>query len=108
MTAKPTEALDYKTLRRVVGALGVALPVIVAVWGFLLVGRLELQSSISDYYGLRTRDVLVGILFTIAWFFYPYSPHKGDPDDVARHWACDFSLGVAVVHSKGRDWGPGL
>ena len=108
MTAKPTGFLDYKTLRRVVGTLGVALPVIVAVWGFLLVGRLELQSSISDYYGLRTRDVLVGTLFTIAWFFYAYSPYKGDPDDVAGNWACVFALGVALFPSNGTGWDPVL
>lgn len=88
------------------GGLGVALPVVVAVWGFLLLGRLEIQSSISDYYSLRTRDAFVGILFTIAWFFYAYSPYKGDPDDVAGNWACAFALGVAIFPNSGTGWDP--
>ena len=54
----------YQTLRRIVGVLGVGLPFVVVIWGFALLGGLEFQSSISDYYHLRTRDAFVGSLLT--------------------------------------------
>jgi hypothetical protein len=65
--------VSYRTLRRVVGVLGVALPVVLAVWGWLLLDGPHLERSISDYCALHTRDALVGILFTIGWFLFTQS-----------------------------------
>lgn len=95
--------VSYLTLRRVVGVLGVALPVVLAVWGFLLVGGIELQSSISHYYGLRTRDAFVGILFAIAWFLFTYRGHERK-DDLAGNVACVLALGVAIFPNTGAEW----
>ena len=100
-SSKGDEVLDYRTLRQVVGALGWLLPIVLALWGFLLCGRIELQSSISAYYDLRTRDVLVGTLFAIAWFLYAYRPYEADPDPVAGKCACFFALGVALFPESG-------
>ncbi len=55
--------VSYLTLRRVVGVLGVALPLALALEGFAVCHCLGVQPSISDYYSLRTRDVLVGTPF---------------------------------------------
>ena len=63
------------TLRRVV-VLGVALPVVLALWGFALCRCMEIQPSISDYYGLRTRDAFVGILFVVGWFLFAYRGYE--------------------------------
>ena len=93
----------YLTLRRVVGILGIALPVLVASWGFVLCGCMEFQNSISDYYGLRTRDVFVGVLFVIAWFLFTYRGYERK-DDVAGDLACLFALGVALFSNSGGDW----
>ncbi len=90
--------VSYLTLRRVVGVLGVSLPVIVALWGLVLCGCLE--PSISDYYALRTRDAFVGILFTIAWFLYAYRGYDRR-DDIAGNLACLFALGVALFPNSG-------
>ena len=92
--------VSYLTLRRVVGVLGVALPVVVAVWGLVLSG--ELQPSISDYYSLRTRDAFVGILFTIGWFLFTYRGYERE-DDIAGDLACLFALGVALFPNSGTD-----
>ena len=62
----------YRTLRRIVGLLGVLLPVLLAIGNPLLGARLELQSSISEYYGTAMRDVLVGFLFAIGLFLFSY------------------------------------
>lgn len=93
-----TELVSYRTLRRVVGLLGMALPVVVAVWGWNLVHAF--QPSISDYYSLRTRDAFVGILFAIAWFLFTYRGY--DPiDRRAGEAACACALGVAFFPNSG-------
>ncbi len=53
---------SHLLLRRVMGILAVALPIVLAVWGFAICECIEIQNSISDYYHLRTRDVFVGVL----------------------------------------------
>jgi hypothetical protein len=73
----------------------VALPLILAVWGFTLCHCAALEPSISDYYGLRTRDALVGVLSTVAWFLYAYRGYERK-DDIAGNIACFFALGVAL------------
>jgi len=95
--------VSHLTLRRVVGVLGVALPVILALWGFVLCRALELQPSISDYYSLRTRDAFVGILFTVAWFLFAYRGHERK-DNIAGYLACLFALGVALFPNSGSGW----
>jgi hypothetical protein len=92
--------VSYLTLRRVIGVLGVALPVVLAVWGFLLTSSWELQESISDYYGLRTRDAFVGILFVIGWFLFAYRGYDRR-DDRAGDLGCIFALGVALFPNSG-------
>jgi hypothetical protein len=100
MAHDDSNLVSYLTLRRVVGALGVALPVVVAVWGFFLKGDVAIESSISSYYALRTRDAFVGILFTIAWFLFTYRGYD-DRDDIAGNLACVFALGVALFPNSG-------
>ena len=92
------ELVSYLTLRRIVGILGVALPVLLAVWS--LAHRIGLLPSISDYYSLRTRDMFVGILFTIAWFLFAYRGYD-DRDATAGKIACIFALGVAIFPNSG-------
>ena len=96
--------MSHLMLRRVLGVLGITLPIVLAVWGFALSGwSLELQDSISDYYSLRTRDAFVGILFVIAWFLFAYRGYERK-DDVAGYLACVFALGVAFFPNSGVDW----
>jgi hypothetical protein len=67
-----TTALSFQTLRRIVGILGIALPILVAIVGAFVLGHFMVLPAISDYYDLRTRDIFVGILFTIGWFLFAY------------------------------------
>jgi hypothetical protein len=94
------DLVSYRTLRRVVGLLGVSLPIVLAVWGFALEHRVAFLPSISDYYALRTRDVLVGVLFTIAWFLFTYRGYDRR-DEIAGNLACVFALGVALFPNVG-------
>ena len=93
-----SSVVSYLTLRKVVGVLGVALPIVVAVWGFTICGCFE--PSISDYYSLRTRDAFVGILFTIGWFLFTYHGYDRR-DNIAGNIACIFALGVALFPNSG-------
>jgi hypothetical protein len=95
-----TELVSYRTLRRVVGVLGVGLPVVLALWGFFLTHPASLLPSISDYYALRTRDAFVGVLFTIAWFLFTYRGFDWR-DNLAGNLACVFALGVALFPNSG-------
>ena len=95
--------VSYKTLRTVVGFLGILLPIVVMLWGFAILGQFVLLDSISDYYSLRTRDVFVGILFAISWFLFAYrGPER--KDDLAGDLACLFAIGVALFPTGGGGW----
>jgi hypothetical protein len=93
-------ALSYRDLRRAVGILGVALPVVVLLWGFALLGGARVLPTISDYESLRTNDAFAGILFTIAWFLFTYGGYDRR-DNVAGKIACLCALGVALFHDNG-------
>jgi hypothetical protein len=96
--------VSYLRLRRIIGALGLALPVVMLVWGIALSGwQFTVLPTISDYYGLRTRDAFVGILFAIAWFLCTYKGYE-IVDDVVGNLGCAFALGVAFFPCIGEGW----
>ena len=92
---EPRDLVSYWTLRKAVGVLGAALPLLLVVGCFLLGGCEGLEDSISDYYGTGVRDVFVGILFAIAWFMFAYRGYDSG-DDFYGDLACVFALGVAL------------
>lgn len=94
---------SFRTLRRIVGTLGIALPVVLALWGFAVCPNHRLQPSISDYYYCRTRDGLVGILWTIGWFLFAYPGYEWT-DRLAGIIGGICALGVALSP----DQGPGI
>lgn len=89
---------SYITLRRIVGLLGIVLPVVLIIEGLLLFHHL--QPSISDYYSFRTRDVFVGILVTIGWFFYAYKGYD-TTDAILGKISCVAALNVAFFPNAG-------
>ena len=106
--------LSYLTLRWVMGILAVSLPIVLIIWGFYIHGWWKLEDSISAYYYLRTRDVLVGVLFAIAWFLITYRGYDRaekvtlrtlwrNPlsDNWAGYLAGGFALGVAFFPVNG-------
>jgi len=93
--------INVPLLRRIIGGLGVALPLIVLFWGLAINGAV--QDSISDYYAFRTRDAFVGILFVIGWVLFAYRGYQ-KVDNVAGNLACVFSLGVALFSNTDGGW----
>ena len=98
----PRVLVSYLTLRRLVGMLGVLLPILLALGCLAFGWCTTLQDSISDYYGTRMRNVLVGVLFTIGWFLFSYRGYQRR-DDVAGDLACVFAMGVALFPTTSAD-----
>ena len=87
--------ISYRTLRKIVGILGISLPIVLFVGAFLIFG-LGIQSSISSYYHTGMRDVFVGTLCVIGFFLLSYRGHE-PRDDYAGDVACVAALLVAFV-----------
>ena len=81
-------------LRRALGCLGLALPFVLAIGGFLTDGT-GLQSSISGYYYTGMRDVFVGAVCAIAVFLLSYKGY-GPEDDHAGSLAGVAAVGLAL------------
>lgn len=87
--------VSYLTIRRIVGALGFLLPIVVSV-GCVTIGSCTgLLPSISEYYGTDMRNVFVGVLFTIGFFLFAYRGHDR-VDDIAGDFGFVFAFAIAL------------
>jgi hypothetical protein len=87
--------ISYRTLRKIVGVLGISFPIVLFAGAFLFFD-LGIQSSISSYYHTGMRDVFVGTLCVIGFFLLSYRGHE-PKDDYAGDVACVAALMVAFV-----------
>jgi hypothetical protein len=69
---KNPEVITYKTMRRMIGILGMALPVVLFLWSVCLTRDHFLLDSISSYYHTNRRDLFVGILCAVSFFLFSY------------------------------------
>lgn len=91
-----TFIISYLALRKIVGLLGIAFPLLLIV-GSITLSNCEwpdIQSSISGYYHTVMRDVFVGTLCIVAFFLFAYRGYT-KWDAIAGRAACFFALGVA-------------
>jgi len=86
--------LSYLIMRRVIGILGICLPVMVVLIGFLQNG-LTFKGSISSYYFTNSRDIFVGILGTVALFLISYKGYDST-DNIITNLSGVFALGIIV------------
>lgn len=82
------------TLRRAIGILGPALPLIVALGAVTLGNCTGIQRSISMYYNTVMRNVFVGIIIATALFMFAYRGYDYR-DRIAGIAAFVFALGIA-------------
>jgi len=100
---------SHLILRRVLGILGIGLPLVLMIWGFFLFDGI--LPSISDYYSAKdsfghsygTRDIFVGTLLSIGFFLGAYKGYERR-DDIAGYLACVFALGVAFFPNNPDGW----
>ncbi|KGL63118.1 hypothetical protein [Polaribacter sp. Hel1_85] len=94
--------ISYKLLRKLIGTIGVFLPIILVAGMIYFDNKNIVQDSISDYYGTPMRDVFVGFLFALGFFLFSY---KGFKDKEKGFFYNDqtyavaggiFALGVAL------------
>ena len=95
--------LSYLSLRRTVGILGMALPVILVIGGLIFSSDSEIENSISGYYDTIMVAVFVGVLFAIATFMFSYLGYEMPnrkrfeaTDNVAGNLAALFAVVVAL------------
>jgi hypothetical protein len=63
--------ISFLTLRKAIGYLGIAMPIVVRVGAYLF-ENIPSNTSISAYYYTGTRDIFVGTLFAIGVFMFCY------------------------------------
>lgn len=90
------QIIPYYTLRILIGAAGILLPVLLVIGKLIAEKSLRLEYSISDYYDNSTAgDILVGVLFSLAFFLVSYKGYA-PIDSIAANFGCAFALGVAL------------
>lgn len=85
---------SYLNMRKAIGLLGIFLPFLVAVFGFIECG-FKLKGSISAYYYTNARDVYIAALASIAIFLLFYRGYE-KIDDIATNLSGIFALGTLV------------
>ena len=90
------QIIPYYTLRILIGAAGICLPFLLVIGKLISENSLKLEPSISDYYDNSTAgDILVGVLFALAFFLVSYKGYARI-DSIAANLGCVFALGVAL------------
>jgi hypothetical protein len=92
-SAQDTLVHSYLFLRRAIGLIGLALPVVLIIGELVVNG--DLLDSISGYYYSDLRDVYVGSMCAIGVFLLSYRGY-GPIDDIAGDVAAVTAIGVAL------------
>ncbi len=92
MTRSTELIMSYLTMRRMIGVLGLGLPVIVVLGGFIQSG-FTIQASISSYYFTNMHDFFVGILCSVSLFLISYKGYE-IVDDIITNMSGVFALGI--------------
>jgi hypothetical protein len=106
-TKRPGKANDqiipYYTLRILIGAAGISLPILLVIGKLIAENSFSLEYSISDYYDNSTAgDILVGVLFSLAFFLVSYKGYA-PIDSIAANLGCAFALGVALFPTTSKN-----
>ena len=94
--------ISYLVLRKLLGGLGVALPIILVAGTSLFLDINYIQPSISHYYHTGMRDVFVCILSSFGLFLFSYTGYK-PIDNWLSSLAGICALGVAFFPTSPGD-----
>lgn len=101
LTRSKNDVFTYRRLRRAIGYLGIALPVLLVALSFIPFFKTELQPSISDYYYTNLRDIFSGTLAAVGLFMICYKGHRNPSllknDQLLTNVAGIMAVGVAFV-----------
>ena len=97
------QIIPYFTLRILIGAAGISLPILLVIGKLIAENSFRLEYSISDYYDNSTAgDILVGVLFSLAFFLVSYKGYARI-DSIAANFGCAFALGVALFPTTSKN-----
>ena len=97
------QIIPYYTLRMLIGAAGILLPILLVIGKLISENSFQIEYSISDYYDNSTAgDILVGVLFSLAFFLVSYKGYAAI-DSIAANFGCAFALGVALCPTTGKN-----
>jgi heme/copper-type cytochrome/quinol oxidase subunit 2 len=89
-TRDPPDALSLQAHRRIVGLVGIMLPLLVYLWAGVRptagLPRWRLLWSVSSYYYTGAVTVFVGLLFALSFFLFSYRGYKGVAADRIVGW----------------------
>ncbi len=94
MTRNQRLIISYLTMRRFIGVLGIALPIVV-VLGSILQNGFVIQGSISGYYYTNMRDFFVGLLCIVAMFLISYQGYEAI-DNLVSTMSGLFAIGMII------------
>lgn len=101
ITRSKNDLFTYRRLRRAIGYLGFALPVLLVGFSFIPFFQTELQPSISDYYYTNLRDIFTGTLAAVGLFMICYRGHANPSllrnDQLLTNVAGLAAVGVALI-----------
>ncbi len=95
MNDQNLQIISYLTLRKLIGAIGILLPIVLMVGDFAFSSSFHIQSSISNYYSTPMRNILVGVLFVLGFFLLSYKGYE-PIDNISGTLGFFFALGVAL------------
>lgn len=91
----------YRRLRRVLGYLGIGLPVLLVGFSFIPFFKTEMQPTISDYFFTNLRDIFTGTLAAVGLFMICYKGHGNRSiwknDQLLTNIAGVAAIGVALI-----------
>lgn len=89
-TRDPPDTLSLQAHRRIVGLVGIMLPLLVYLWAGVRptagLPRWRLLWSVSAYYYTGAVAVFVGLLFALSFFLFSYRGYKGVAADRIVGW----------------------
>jgi len=89
------QVISYLSLRRSIGILGIALPIVVAIGSIIVKKEFYFEASISKYYYTDSRNIFVAILSAVALFMFAYRGYDRK-DRIAGKIASISALGIAL------------
>lgn len=95
----PDDVFTYRRLRRIIGILGISLPIVLVIFSLIPFFNTHVQPSISNYYYTRLREIFTGILCGVGLFMICYKGHNNPKlwknDNFLTNLAGVMALGVA-------------
>jgi hypothetical protein len=98
-----TLIISYLTIRRIIGIIGIGLPIIVVVGG-LIQNRSFLGESVSSYYYTNMRDFFVGMLCCVGLFLISYKGYERI-DHITGNISGALALGTAFFPTSNNSIG---